>query len=73
MKPEHRAALLAVAARRGQKGISAVLAEAIESFLQGEVERERRRRTLLSIAGSLSEQDREELLRGIKELREVRR
>ena len=70
MRPEHRAALLAMASRRGHKGFSAVLGEAIESFLQGEVERERRRKTLLSLAGSISKKDRDDLLREVKELRE---
>ena len=40
MKPEHRSALLALASRRGHKGFSTVLGEAIESFLQGEAERD---------------------------------
>ena len=69
MKPEHRSALLALASRRGHKGFSAVLGEAIESFLHGEVEREKRRKTLLSLAGSISKKDRDELLREAKELR----
>lgn len=70
IKPEHRSALLALASRRGQKGFSAVLGEAIESFLKGEVEREKRRKTLLSLGGSLSKKDREELLRTTLDLRE---
>lgn len=70
MKPEHRSALLALASRRGHKGFSAVLAEAIDSFLHDEVEREKRRKTLLSLAGSLSQKDAEELRRTTKELRE---
>ena len=36
IKPEHRDALLALAARRGQKGFSLVLAEAIEEYLDEE-------------------------------------
>lgn len=70
IKPEHRNALLALAARRGHKGISTVLSEVIESFLQGEVERERRRKILLSLRGSLSRKDAEELRRTTKELRD---
>ena len=70
MKPEHRSALLALASRRGHKGFSAVLAEAIDSFLQGEVEREKRRKTLLSLSGSISKKDGEELLGTAKKLRE---
>ena len=54
MRPEHRSALLSVASRRGQKGFSAVLSEAIEHYLQAEEEREKRRKTLLSLGGTLS-------------------
>jgi hypothetical protein len=69
LKPEHRSALRALAFRRGEKGFSSVLAEAIEAFLEGEVERERRRKTLLSLAGSLSKKDGDELRRTVRELR----
>jgi hypothetical protein len=70
MKPEHRSALLALASRRGHKGFSGVLGEAIESFLQGETEREKRRKSLVSLAGSLSKNDGKELVRSTNELRE---
>jgi hypothetical protein len=70
MKPEHRSALLVLASRRGEKGFSAVLGEAIESFLQGEIEREKRRKTLLSLGGSLSKKEGDDLRRTVRELRE---
>jgi hypothetical protein len=70
LKPEHRAALLALAARRGLKGFSSVLEEAISSYLDGELERERRRRELLSLAGSLPADEADELRRTTRELRE---
>jgi metal-responsive CopG/Arc/MetJ family transcriptional regulator len=54
MKPEHRSALLAVAARRGERSFSSVLAEAIERYLDEEKTRVRRRNELLSLAGVLS-------------------
>lgn len=69
MKPEHRSALLALAARRGDKGFSAVLEEAIEVYLADQAGREKRRDLLLSLAGSLSESDAEELRRTTQELR----
>jgi hypothetical protein len=69
MKPEHHRALLALASRRGHKGISIVLGEAIESFLQGEVQREEGRETLLSLGGSLSKKDGNELRNAARELR----
>ena len=61
IKPEHRTALLALAAQRGQKDFSAVLSEAIESYLMGAQERARQRETLLELAGSLSAEEAEEL------------
>jgi hypothetical protein len=67
LKPEHRSALLALASRRGEKGFSLVLGEAIETFLQGKGERERRRKTLLSLAGSLSKKDGDDLRRAARE------
>lgn len=70
IKPEHRSALLAMAARRGQKGFSSVLEEAIASYLAGEAEREQRRQTILSLAGSLSKEEAEDLRRMTGELRE---
>ena len=70
MKPEHRTALLALAARRGQKGFAAVLGEAIENYLRGEADREKRRRTLLAVAGSLSPEEADRLRRAVRELRE---
>ena len=70
LKPEHRSALLALAARRGQKGFSGVLEEAIESYLAGEAEREQRRQAFLSLAGSLSGEDVEALRNVARELRD---
>lgn len=70
MSAEHRSALLALAARRGQKGFSALLAEAVEEYLKGERERARRRRELLSLAGSLPPDEAGELRRTAAELRE---
>lgn len=62
--------MLVLASRRGEKGFSAVLGEAIESFLQGEIEREKRRKTLLSLGGSLSKKEGDDLRRTVRELRE---
>jgi hypothetical protein len=70
MKPEHRSALLALARRRGEKGFSTVLAEALEEYLSGERERRRRREDLLSLAGILPPEDAERLRRVTKALRE---
>jgi hypothetical protein len=70
MKPQHRSALLALAARRGEKGFSSVLAEAIEEYLDDERTRVQRRKELLSLAGSLSVQDAKNLRTTTMSLRE---
>lgn len=70
LKPEHRSALLAMAARRGQKGFSAVLEEAIENYLRGEADREKRRQTISSLAGCISEEEAKRLRRTVRQLRE---
>lgn len=70
MKPEHRAALLALAARRGLKGFSPVLEEAIESFLKGESGREARRAELLSLAGAVTGEEADDLRRRTEAIRE---
>jgi hypothetical protein len=68
IKPEHRDALLAIAARRGEKTFSSVLAEAIERYLNEE--KTRRRKGLLSLAGSLSTKEVRRLRRTAASLRE---
>jgi hypothetical protein len=70
MKTEHRSALLALAARRGEKGFSNVLADAIEEYLRGNVERKRRLKDFLALEGSFSKEDGDELRRITTELRE---
>jgi hypothetical protein len=70
MKPEHRSALLALAARRGEKDFSSVLAEAIEEYLAEEKTRVQRRKKLLSLAGSLSPEEAKSLRRTAASLRE---
>jgi hypothetical protein len=70
MKPEHRSALLALAGRRGEKGFSSVLAEAIEEYLNEERTRVQRRKELLSLAGSLSAEEAKSLRTTTTSLRE---
>jgi len=70
MRREHRSALLALAARRGEKGFSSVLAEAIEEYLGDEKTRAQRRKELASLAGSLSAEDAKALRSTAKSLRE---
>ena len=70
LKPEHRAALIAIAAQRGQKGFSAVLEEIIAAYLHGEQDRQHRRRTLESLAGSITAEEARELRDKTREIRE---
>ena len=70
MKTEHRSALLTLAARRGEKGFSNVLAEAIEEYLRGNSERNRRIKEFLALEGSFSAEEADELRRVTSELRE---
>lgn len=70
IKPEHRARLLELAACRGEKGFSSVIAEALESYLQGVSERERLRRRALRLRGTLPDAEAERFRRNTKALRE---
>ena len=70
LKPEHRARLLEIAARRGEKGFSSVIAEAIESHLQHVAQNEGARRRAVSLRGSLSPKQAESLRRAATALRE---
>jgi hypothetical protein len=54
MKDEHRAALLEIAARRRLKGFSAVVEDAIETYLAADARSRTRRRSALALKGSLS-------------------
>ena len=53
LKPEHRAKLLELAARRGEKGFSSVIAEAVEVYLAGSTEQDRFRKRALRLRGTL--------------------
>ena len=53
IKPEHRARLLELAARRGEKGFSSVIAEAVEVYLAGGTGQERSRKRALRLRGTL--------------------
>jgi len=52
---EHRARLLELAARRGEKGFSLLVSEALERYLEDAAAQEDRVREALSTLGSLDE------------------
>jgi hypothetical protein len=70
IKREHRSALLELAARRGEKGFSSVLSEAIQVYLDDERTRAERRKTVLSLGGSLSAEEANNLRGETNSLRE---
>ena len=69
IKPEHRARLLELAARRGEKGFSSVIAEALESYLAGIAEKEQMRRRALRLRGTLPKKEAERLRQETNTLR----
>jgi hypothetical protein len=70
LKDEHRARLLELAARRGQKGFSDVLAEAVETYLESLSRDDEKRQAALQLRGSLTEREADELRRATRSLRE---
>jgi len=70
LKPEHRARLLELAARRGEKGFSSVIAEAVDAYLAKTTEGERVRQRALALRGKLRPRDAERLRSAAKRIRE---
>ena len=69
LKPEHHARLLDLAARRGEKGFSSVIEEALEVYFAGSAERERFRKRALRLRGTLPQDEARRLLQSSKTLR----
>ena len=69
LKPEHRAKLLELAARRGEKGFSLVIAEAIETYLEGRRKSDHLTHKALRLRGKLSLGEATRLRRYIASLR----
>jgi hypothetical protein len=57
LKPEHRAKLLELAARRGEKGFSSIIGEAVEAHLKHTLANEDARRRAGLLRGRLSRKD----------------
>jgi hypothetical protein len=71
MKPEHRSALLSLASRRGQKGFSGLLAEAIDLYLRSQEDQEKRTKLLLALEGSMSPKEADRMRQVANELRQT--
>ena len=69
IKPEHRAKLLELAARRGEKGFSSVIAEAVNAYLAGSTEQERSRKRALRLRGTLARDEARRLQQSSETLR----
>ncbi|MEW6046494.1 MAG: type II toxin-antitoxin system VapB family antitoxin [Bacillota bacterium] len=65
-----RGKLLEIAARRGLKGYSEVVVEALRRYLEEESLREERKRRILALCGAWSDEQAEHALRVARELRE---
>lgn len=63
IRDEHRAALLEIAARRGEKGFSSLVGEALEAYLRDQKRASATRRKAIGLRGSLSERETERLRR----------
>lgn len=70
MKAEHRARLLELAARRGEKGFSRLVAEAIQAYLDREGGRNAKRQRILAMRGTLSAKQADRLRSHVAGLRE---
>lgn len=69
LKPEHRAKLLELAARRGEKGFSSVINEAVEVYLAGSTEQDRLRKRALRLRGTLPHDEARRLQQSSEALR----
>lgn len=69
MKPEHRARILELAANRGEKGFSTVVAEALELYLEAQKGRTSAIRSALALKGSMSETEAADLVAQTRRIR----
>jgi predicted transcriptional regulator len=70
LNDESRAKLLEMAARRGEKGFSRLIDEAVEQYLRAEQAANERRKTALALRGTLGGRDAEHLRSAATALRE---
>jgi len=67
---EQRSRLLELAARRGEKGFSRLVQEALDAYLRAEATLAGPRLRALALRGSISDEDGEHMLATVRELRE---
>jgi predicted CopG family antitoxin len=69
IRDEHRAKLLEMAARRGKKGFSSIVSEAIELLIAAQAELDAARKQALELQGTLNEEEAAELRVATSQLR----
>jgi len=69
IKPEHRARLLALAARRGHKGFSQLVEEALDAYLKAQGANAESRKRARLLQGGLSAKDARALRGATAEIR----
>ena len=70
LRDEHRARLLELAARRGEMGFSALIAEALDAYLGGMVDQQRRVAAALRVQGTLPAKEAARMRAEIRPVRE---
>ncbi len=70
LKDEYRAKLLEIAARRGEKGFSRIVEEAVALYLESMADDEERRQSALRLRGSLGKKDADLLRAATASIRE---
>jgi hypothetical protein len=70
LRDDQRARLLEIAARRGEKGFSRLVQEAVDHFLEEEARRDRSVEDALSVLGTLPPARADEIREAARNLRE---
>ena len=68
--PEQRARLMELAARRGEKGFSKLVRQALDAYLRSQAGEEEKRRRALMLKGALDSREAERLRAATCEIRE---
>ena len=68
--PEQRACLMEIAARRGEKGFSKIVREALDAYLRAQVGEAEKRQRALTVRGAIEAEDADALRAATREIRE---
>lgn len=69
LRDDQRSALMALAARRGEKGFSGVLEEAVDAYLDIANEQASKAKRIIDLAGTVPPEDADALILATKEIR----